>query len=251
LLAVLILLPPSETKRDGGTPGSRLDLARLSFPNLEPQRQAVVDAVVELSRNPEAAAIQLKIGPKLAFEIERNRALASAALLSAMDRYTGVLYDGLDAPSLDPAARQYLADHVVISSALFGLLHAGDPIPAYRLSHNSSLSVGGLKTLWKAAVARELGEHPGLILDLRSEAYVALGPIPEGSTSAYLRVVSRGSDGTVRALNHFNKKGKGEFVRALALSAPDIHTIDDLIEWSRNNDIDLALNARGELELAV
>jgi cytoplasmic iron level regulating protein YaaA (DUF328/UPF0246 family) len=251
LPAVLILLPPSETKRDGGADGSRLDLAQLSFPGLEPQRRALVDAVIALSHNPEVAAAQLKLGPKLAFEIERNRTLASTTLLPAMDRYTGVLYDGLDAPSLSPAARQYLADHVVISSALFGLLHAGDPIPAYRLSHNSALSVGALKTVWKAAIARELGEHPGLILDLRSEAYVGLGPIPEGSTSAYLRVVSRGADGTVRALNHFNKKGKGEFVRALAQASPHVDTLDDLVEWARSNGIDLATNAEGELELAV
>jgi cytoplasmic iron level regulating protein YaaA (DUF328/UPF0246 family) len=248
---MLILLPPSETKRDGGAAGSRLDLAQLSFPRLEAQRRLTVDAVIELAQDPEVAAARLKLGPKLTFEIERNRALASTALMPAMDRYTGVLYDGLDAPSLDSAARAYLAEHVVIASALFGLLHAGDPIPAYRLSHNSSLSVGALKTVWKAAIARELSEHPGLLLDLRSEAYVALGPIPAGSTSAYLRVVSRGADGTVRALNHFNKKGKGEFVRALAQTSPRIDSVRDLIAWARARSIDLAVNTQGELELAV
>ena len=127
---MLILLPPSETKRDGGAEGSRLDFSRLSFPRLDSQRRAAVDAVIELSQDADAAAAQLKIGPKLAFEIERNRTIASAAVLPAMDRYTGVLYDGLDAPSLDSTARAYLAEHVVISSALFGLLRAGDPIPA-------------------------------------------------------------------------------------------------------------------------
>jgi cytoplasmic iron level regulating protein YaaA (DUF328/UPF0246 family) len=248
---VLILLPPSETKRDGGAVGSRLDLARLSFPRLEPQRRAAVDAVIDLAQDAELAALQLKIGPKLAFEIERNRTLDTTALLPAMDRYTGVLYEGLDAPSLDPRSRQYLADHVVISSALFGLLRAGDPIPAYRLSHNSKISVGALKTHWRAAIARELSEHPGVVLDLRSESYVALGPVPAGSTAAYLRVVSRGADGAVRALNHFNKKGKGEFVRVLAQSAPSVVTLQDLVDWARESGVNLARGAEGELELTV
>ncbi|PRY69608.1 hypothetical protein B0I08_102285 [Glaciihabitans tibetensis] len=248
---MLILLPPSETKRDGGAEGSRLDLRELSFPGLDAPRRAAVDAVITMAQDPVQAAAHLRIGPKLAFEIERNRTLANTALLPAMDRYTGVLYDGLDAPSLDASARAYLAKHVVIASALFGLVGAGDPIPAYRLSHNSTLAAGPLKTLWRTAVTRELEAHPGLLLDLRSESYAALGPLPAGSTSAYLRVLSRGKDGTVRALNHFNKKGKGEFVRALALSAPNVDTVDDLLDWASSHGLELARGAVGEINLTL
>ena len=49
--SVLILLPPSETKRDGGA-GSPLALDRLRFPSLHPVRREVVDAVVSLVRRP-------------------------------------------------------------------------------------------------------------------------------------------------------------------------------------------------------
>ena len=51
----------------------------------------------------------------------------------------------------------------------------------------------------------------GPILDLRSESYVALNPIPESLESYFVEVIDQKSG---RALNHFNKKAKGAFVRA-------------------------------------
>ncbi len=78
------------------------------------------------------------------------------------------------------------------------------------------------------------------VLDLRSEAYVALGPVPSAAASAYVRVVSDdGSDAGVRALNHFNKRAKGELVRALARDAPAIASGEDLLEWAAAARVDL------------
>ena len=44
-VAVLVILPPSETKSDGGR-GAPLDLDTLSFPELNPVRKQVADALV-------------------------------------------------------------------------------------------------------------------------------------------------------------------------------------------------------------
>jgi len=46
---MLFLLPPSETKRPGGEPDSRLALASLRFPALTGARRTVLDAVAELA----------------------------------------------------------------------------------------------------------------------------------------------------------------------------------------------------------
>lgn len=248
---MLVLLPPSETKRGGGDDGSSLDLAALSFAGLTPQRRDTLSALTELSRDPVAAAAALKIGPALAFELQRNSDIHLSPAMPAMDRYTGVLYDGLDSSTLSGAARLHLAQNVAIGSALFGLVGAGDPIPAYRLSHNSALPAVKLKGHWRGAVSAEIAAHSGLILDLRSESYVGLGPAPTGPHSAYLRVVSESADGVKRALNHFNKKGKGEFVRALAESGAVPATVDELLDWARSRDIRLDRGAPGELELTV
>ena len=94
---MIVLLPPSETKRDGGVAGSSLDLASLGFPALAAPRRAALAALRKLSTNVSTASAALKIGPAQRFEVERNRVVRSSPVLPAIDRYTGVLYEALDA----------------------------------------------------------------------------------------------------------------------------------------------------------
>lgn len=244
-----VLLPPSETKRDGGAEGSALELERLAFPRLNIQRRRMLAAVRSLAQNRKAMAAALKLGPTQLYEIDRNRILRHSAVLPAIDRYTGVLYDALEATSLSSPAREFASKHVVIQSALFGLLRAGDPIPAYRLSHDSRLPGLPLGAGWRDAIARELDTLPGLMLDLRSEAYVSLGPAPQRAW--FLRVVTENADGTRRALNHFNKKGKGEFTRALLEAGIDHDTVDSLLHWAAASGIRLTRGDARELFLVV
>jgi len=93
---VLILLPPSETKRDGGDPARVLALEALSFPTLTAPRRRAVEALRRLSRNRGAAAA-LKLGPTQARELERNKLVDSGPTMPALDRFDGVLYEGLHA----------------------------------------------------------------------------------------------------------------------------------------------------------
>lgn len=247
---MLILLPPSETKRDGGDPGRPLSLDALSFPALTIPRTRALEALRRLSRNRGAAAA-LRLGPTQAREVERNKLIDHGPTMPALDRFDGVLYEGLDAPSLPAEARAFAHDHLVVSSALFGLLGPDDPIPAYRLSPDSRLPRTPLKALWRAPVAAVLAQHAGLVLDLRSEAYAGLGPAPRREGSWYLRVVSEGEDGRRRALNHFNKKGKGEFTRALLRAGIEHPDAGSLLEWARECGIRLELGDPGELTLVV
>ena len=245
---MLILLPPSETKREGGT-GAPLDLAELSFPELTPARRQALTALRVLSRNLGAAAGMLRLGPASASEAARNRVVTTSATMPAIDRYDGVLFDELDAASLPASARQFAGDHLAIGSALFGLTGALDPIPGYRLSHDSRLPGTTLGKIWRAPLTAALAQQPGLIVDLRSEGYADLGPAPVGSV--YLRVVSEGDDGRRRALNHFNKKGKGAFARRLLLAGTDHPDAESLLDWARGEGLRLEPGAPGELDLVV
>ncbi|CAN5204991.1 peroxide stress protein YaaA [soil metagenome] len=248
---MLVLLPPSETKRDGGDDDARLDLSRLSHPSLTAQRRSALSATRALSSNRATMAAALKLGASQQFEVTRNRQLRSSPTTPALERYTGVLYDALDARTLSTAGRAFARDHVLIHSALFGLLGADDPIPAYRLSHDSRLPDLPLKKLWRERISAVLAATDGVILDLRSESYVELGPAPLGPESAVVRVVSDSGAGPRRALNHFNKKGKGEFVRILCEAAIDHSSIDSLLEWSVGAGIRLERGTAGELDLVV
>lgn len=248
---MLLILPPSESKRAGGTAGSALDLGRLSFPELTEPRRAVLDATRALARNLQAMAAALKLGPSQQHELQRNREIESSPVMPAIDRFTGVLFDALSAETLTPPEREFAGRCVVVHSALFGLVGALDPIPAYRLSHDSRLPGLPLKKTWAAPISAVLAAREGLILDLRSEAYAALGPAPRRDGSYFVRVVAEDGDGRRRALNHFNKKGKGEFVRALVREQPAALTVADLCEWSTSAGFPLAPGAPGELELVV
>ena len=248
---MLLLLPPSETKRDGGASGSHLELAALSFPALTPQRSAVLKALTTLSRNLRIATGALGLGPTQRHELERNREVLTSPVMPALDRYTGVLYDGLRAEQLTASEREFADSHLVIHSALFGLLGAGDPIPAYRVSHNSRLPGLSLGKHWRPGVAAELAAHAGLILDLRSEAYASLGRAPVRTGSYYVRVVSQGEDGRRSALSHFNKKAKGEFTRAVVTAGIEHPDLASLMHWAKKSGILLENGAPGEIDLVV
>ena len=234
-----ILLPPSETKRPGGDlPPMRI--GSLSLPSLDARREAVVDALVGLAADEDAARRVLKLSERQAGDVLHNRALRTAPTMPAVDRYTGVLYDALDAPRLDAASRAHLHDHVLIHSAPFGPIAALDPIPMYRLAAGTSLpGLAPLRRHWADAATQALAEEDAsFVLDLRSEAYVALGPIPATVPSAYVRVVSD-VDGATRALNHFNKKAKGMFVRAFAEDRVAPTSPRGLMDWAASRGIRL------------
>lgn len=249
---MLILLPPSETKRPGGT-GAPLDVATLALPSLAAQRDEVADALIALSEDEDAAARVLKLSPRQRDGIADNAALRTAPTLPAVDRYTGVLYDALGSDTLDPAARRWLHRHVLIHSAPFGPVAALDAIPSYRLAAGTSLpGVPALRRVWAGAVtaALERTDHR-FVLDLRSEAYAALGPVPVGIPSVYVRIVTPGPDGAVRALNHFNKHAKGALVRTLAQSRPRVGTLAGVRRWAAAEGIELRDGTAGQWHLVV
>jgi cytoplasmic iron level regulating protein YaaA (DUF328/UPF0246 family) len=210
-----------------------------------------VRAVRALAKDPDAMSAALKLGPRQRAEVDRNRRLTTSPTLPTIDRYTGVLYDALDAGSLPEVARERAGEIVAVHSALFGLTGGLDPIPAYRLSADSRLPGLALREHWSAAIAKELRARSGLLLDLRSEGYAALGPAPERADSVHLRVLGHGPDGAVRALNHFNKHAKGALTRALLLAPELPDSVDDLLGWAPAAGFSLSRLSPTELALSV
>ena len=83
---MIVLLPPSESKATRRR-GARLDLAKLSFPELTEARQQVAAAVSEVSARDEAPEV-LGVSPNLADEIARHvwPHVASGELRPVIDR---------------------------------------------------------------------------------------------------------------------------------------------------------------------
>ena len=214
---MIVLLPPSETKRDGGH-GPPLRFDALGSPELDQVRRELADEVVALAADRPACRAALGISPKQDGEIDRNATLLSAPTMPAISRYTGVLYDALDVESLRGSTAVRARARLMVGSALFGLLRADDEIPAYRLSAGSKLP--GAPTMaarWRPALEPVLAvlSREDLIVDLRSGAYAALGRVP-GAVD--VDVVSERPDGTRTVVSHFNKAHKGRLARALVTS---------------------------------
>jgi cytoplasmic iron level regulating protein YaaA (DUF328/UPF0246 family) len=212
---VIVVLPPSETKRAGGD-GPAMKLALLGSGELNPLREALVGELVDLAADPEICRRALGISAAQDAEIGRNAALRTSATMPAIHRYTGVLYDALDFGSLRAAEADRARSRLAIGSALFGLLRAGDPIPAYRLSAGAKLpGRPGLAARWRPLLEPVLADLAvgELIVDLRSGAYVGLGRIP-GAIA--VDVVSQLPDGRRTVVTHFNKSHKGRLARVLA-----------------------------------
>ncbi len=216
---VLILLPPSETKSDGGS-GAPLDLGRLSLPSLLPLRRTLADALVRLSDDVDASITALGLGPTQVDEIERNARLFASPTTPALRRYTGVLYDALGASTFTRAGRARADARLWIGSALFGAVRASDPIPAYRLSGGSTIpGFGTLRSHWKPELSEALlTEAEGIVVDLRSGTYQQLGPIPGAITAT---VLTEKPDGSRSVVSHFNKHHKGLLARALTLTTAE------------------------------
>ena len=210
---MLVLLPPSETKRAGGD-GGPLDLGALSYPELTDVRASLVDALVGLAADVPAARAALELSAKQDDEIARNAALRTTSTLPAIERYTGVLYDALAVGTLTRAQRRRADARLAVGSALFGLVRAADPIPAYRLSAGSALpGRPGLRAVWRPALEPVVKDLDDLVVDLRSGAYAALAPVPGAVT---VRVETERPGGGRAVVSHFSKAHKGRIARILA-----------------------------------
>ncbi len=233
----LILLPPSEGKAPGGdgpawTPGSG------AWPELDARRSTVVKALQAAMRKPVAARSKLLgvKGDALVAATATNLSVLDTATMPAIDRYTGVLYDELDASSLSKIVRRRFDEQVVIFSGLWGIVRPGDPIPDYKLKMGASIGrPGKLSTWWRAAVTDALAPCTAnrVVWDLLpNEHRAAWAPPVNPTTSAPTHIVSvrfldeqqpttGGKSGELIAVAHWNKLLKGSLVRHIVAAQLD------------------------------
>ncbi len=245
---MLVLLPPSETKHPGGE-GGPLDLGALSHPELDPVREQLLTRIETLAADLPAARAALGVSSRQDGEIARNAVVRTAPTMPALDRYTGVLYDALDVASMTRGQRARADRRLAVGSALFGLVHGGEPIPAYRLSAGSQLpGAPTLRALWKPALGPVLAAASGLVVDLRSGGYADLAPVPGAVT---VSVLSERADGSRAVVSHFNKAHKGRVARLLALTGAEPDSVVRLRALLRRAGLHVEHDGGTQLTLVV
>ena len=241
---MLILLPPSEGK---SAPLSGNTNQQLSFTELDSTRAQVRKALIKMCKGDlHTAAKNLGLGVTQLDEVSANARLDKATCGPAIDVYTGVLFEALDAASLNSKHRAKLNSVVAISSALFGLVRPLDLIPPYRLSGDSILTGSTrLPQVWREKVSAVIAASTGPIIDLRSQTYVSLGPIPGqcDERSLLIRVLFE-KNGKRSVVSHFNKATKGELVRALITSGAVPKNIDQFLNRLSDLDYEWELDER-------
>ncbi len=211
-----ILLPPSEAKRSGGdAPAVQFGADRLGAARA---RAARTLSRVAVQRN--AATVLALPARSAAKELAANRTVGESPTMPALDRYAGIVYEGLDAESLSRAARTRAEESILVFSGLWGVVRGGELIPDYRLAAATSLPrLGVMASYWRPVLEQVLPEllGDGLVVDLRSSDYAAMwrpGP-PLRERVVAVRVLSARPGLPPAVISYPSKLGKGRLARAL------------------------------------
>jgi len=187
---ILILIPPSEGKNKGGE--GKLE-------SIHPVTRELLSRV--------AGADSKKLyglkGKALEDAIETNKQVLSSGLLPAIERYKGVVYQGIDFDSLDN--KELFDERVRIVSGLFGLVRPSQQIPNYRLKIDKLDAA----KLWKPVISEEL--KGCFVIDLLPQAHKKAISYDNGVVVDFVIV----KDGERVPAGHNGKFIKGRFVRWL------------------------------------
>ena len=221
---MLIVLPPSESKRPPPDRGRPVVLETMSFPTLTVTRACILDALIRTSVGPDAFR-RLQVGPSMADDVARNTRLLELPARPALEVYTGPLHRGLDAATLSTDAVERAARSVVVASALWGALRPVDRIPPYRLHVCARLAgMDRLEPSWRAVLPDVLAEAAGsrgIVLDLRSPGYQAIG-LPTGMSDRTVTLrVAMDTFGGGRIGDVVAKQVRGRAARYLLESGAD------------------------------
>ena len=239
---MLILLPASDRKLPVRR-GKPLDSAGLSFPPLAPTRAAVLEALIEVSAEPDATH-RLGVPASMSDVVRRNIAPRDAPTAAAESVYSGVLYDAFGLADLDPASRRRARAWIVVISALWGAVRLGDYIPPYQLDMCGRLpGLAHLTDVWRGPLAEVLpaAARRGVVVDCRSAEY-ATAWRPTGALAERTVVVKvlRAGDGTRGAVSHNAKHTRGLLVRRIVTDAIDPGRPEGLAEaLSEHLEVDL------------
>jgi len=217
-----ILLAPSETKKSGGT--HTFNPNTLLFETLAPHRKALLHRYVNVLQLGDMQVLSKMFGIKKEVDILKHKKdIIHELTMKAIERYTGVAFDYLGYADLNQEAQNYIDNHVILFSNLFGPIKSSDLIPEYKLKQAEP--VGDIKPEKfyneHAAPLMEAYLQDEEILDLRAGFYDKFyKPTKPYTTLKFIK------DGKV--VSHWAKAYRGIVLREIAKA--DITSIEDFMK---------------------
>ena len=215
---MIILLPPSEGKAEGGKPGTSWDPASGAFGPVLAGMRAEVASSLKKAKGGDQKLLGVK-GDVLARAQEENRSIVGSPVLPAWQRYTGVVWDHLDLASMSAADRRTALRSILVPGGAMGLVRGDDPVPAYKLKMGASVPpMGKLSTWWRPAVTAAVAKaaRGTAIVDLLPQEHAAAVEWSALSNVVHVELVAR-AGGAVGG--HFAKAAKGLLARWLLENA--------------------------------
>lgn len=225
MTGAVLLLPPSEGKSVGGD-GPPWGGTTTGEGVLAADRRALVAALQRSLRDPDAdPADVLRYGSDdvLARAVEVDLAIDTAPTMPAIERYTGVVLDGIDGATLAADGRRRLERDTWFVSGCWGLLAATDPIPDYRVKIGAKVpGLGVLGTWWRPRITPVLDQLVAgrLVWNLLPTEHARVWR-PGGTAAAVATVEFTTRARGRRGVSNFHGKHlKGRFVRHLVSTDP-------------------------------
>ncbi len=166
----------------------------------------------------------LKLSDKLVDEVMQYiKGFDVEMTYKAVEMYHGMAYKSLDVSSLGKNERDYLDEHLLILSALYGVIKPSELIKPYRLDFNSKLKLSreSLRSFWKDDYNASISEGE-TVLNLASLEFSEI--LDKGKYDWYDVEFFDLSSGTRKTHSTISKKGRGRLLRELALN--DVRTIE-------------------------
>lgn len=138
--------------------------------------------------------------------------------------FTGDVYTGLDAPSLNSAELNFLQQHLGILSGLYGLLKPLDLMQPYRLEMGTRFAFADYKNLyefWRASLAPAINQqleaaNTSQLVNLASQEYFKAVDVKQLSADIYTPVFQDYKNGSYKIISFYAKKARGLMVRFIA-----------------------------------
>jgi len=185
----------------------------------------------------------MSISEKLAdLNWQRNQSwdlpFTTANARPAVFMFSGDVYTGLDAYTLEETTFEVMQNTLRILSGLYGVLKPLDLIQPYRLEMGTKFGVNGAKNLydfWKETVTNQLNSElkdGELFVNLASNEYFKAVDVKALKTSVITPVFKDWKNDKLKIISFFAKKARGSMSRYLIDT--NAETIDDI----RNFNVD-------------
>ena len=200
-----ILIPPSEGKTKLKSTGSIFSETNFRFEREVGQ----IVRLLELIDNEDLKSIYGTSQEKAELFHRQNEDIFKSRCAPAIERYTGVVYEHLNWMSLSEKAKNYMEQHVLIFSGLFGMTTPLTLIPNYKLKMN----VLSLQYHWNHTLTKALDKED-MVFDLLPQVYrKAYTPNKDNVIKVEFIVENKGKK---TSAGHYGKAVKGKFIKFLA-----------------------------------